>query len=208
MTNRDKTILCIEDDPGTRELLVEELEEAGYAVAVAEDGPTGLAAIDRLRPDLILCDVDLPGLSGLELLERLKAGPEQPAVPFLFLTAFGQRENQIRGRRLGCDDYIVKPIDFELLLEIVRHRLARGTPGETTGQGSARPAGNGVRLTERESEALTWSARGKSSTDIAVLIGVTDRTVNFHIDNAIRKLGVATRIQAAVKAALLGLIKP
>lgn len=208
MTNRDKTILCIEDDPGTRELLVEELEEAGYAVAVAEDGPAGLAAIDRLRPDLILCDVDLPGLSGLELLERLKAGPEQPAVPFLFLTAFGQRENQIRGRRLGCDDYIVKPIDFELLLEIVRHRLARGTPGETTGQGAARPAGNGVRLTERESEALTWSARGKSSTDIAVLIGVTDRTVNFHIDNAIRKLGVATRIQAAVKAALLGLIKP
>jgi DNA-binding CsgD family transcriptional regulator len=64
------------------------------------------------------------------------------------------------------------------------------------------------RLTERELEVLTWAARGKSSTNIAVILRISDRTVNFHIDNARRKLGVATRIQAAVKCAVLGLIPP
>lgn len=201
MTER-KRILCIEDDPGTRELLVEELVEAGFEVDAYGDGTMGLAAIVEWRPDLILCDLDLPGISGFEILATLpQAGTQVRAIPFLFLTAYGQRENLIAARRLGCDEYIVKPIDFELLVETVRNRIAR-SPVPT-----AEPAPS-VRLTDREVEALTWSARGKSSTDIAVLMQVSERTVNFHIDNAIRKLGVATRIQAAVKAALNGLIAP
>jgi len=200
MTER-KRILCIEDDPGTRELLVEELEEAGFEVDAYGDGAAGLAAIVERRPDLILCDLDLPGLTGFDILASIpQAGAQIRAIPFVFLTAYGQRENLIAARRLGCDEYIVKPIDFELLVETVRNRIAR-SPAR------AEPA-TSVRLTDREVEALTWSARGKSSTDIAVLMRVSERTVNFHIDNAIRKLGVATRIQAAVKAALSGLIAP
>ncbi|WP_035693700.1 response regulator transcription factor [Azospirillum halopraeferens] len=201
MSHRSK-ILCIEDDPGTRELLEEELAEAGFAVHTAADGESGLTAIAALKPDLVLCDIDMPRLTGFEVLERLRrGGAAARGVPFVFLTAYGARDNQIRGRRLGCDDYVTKPIDFELLVEIVRSRLAR------TG---SRPeaAGGEIRLTDREAEALTWSARGKSSADIAVLMAVSERTVNFHIDNAIRKLGVATRIQAAVKGALLGLVAP
>ncbi|MGQ9369004.1 response regulator transcription factor [Azospirillum sp. ST 5-10] len=200
MTHRSR-ILCIEDDPGTRELLEEELAEAGFAVHAAADGETGLGAVEAVKPDLVLCDIDMPRLDGFAVLERVRGGSAAVRnVPFVFLTAYGARDNQIRGRRLGCDDYVTKPIDFELLVEIVRGRLAR------TG-GAPRP-GEEVRLTEREAEALTWSARGKSSADIAVLMAVSERTVNFHIDNAIRKLGVATRIQAAVKGALLGLVAP
>ncbi|GAB4170742.1 MAG: response regulator transcription factor [Thalassobaculales bacterium] len=196
-----RSILCIEDDPGTRELLLEELQEAGFAVKALGDGAAGLAAIAASRPDLIICDLDLPELSGLEILRRLPAlGPEVASIPFLFLTAYGQRENVIAARRLGCDEYLVKPIDFELLVETVQNRIARRGPAARTDQE--------VRLTERETEALTWAARGKSSTDMAVLMSVSERTVNFHIENAIRKLEVATRIQAAVKAALLGLIEP
>ena len=196
-----KKILCIEDDPGTRELLVEELEEAGFTVDAHGDGAAGLAAIAAWRPDLILCDLDLPEISGFDILRSIpQVGAEFRAIPFIFLTAYGQRENLITARRLGCDEYIVKPIDFELLIETVRNRIARSPV-------RAEPAA-AVRLTDREVEALTWSARGKSSTDIAVLMNVSERTVNFHIDNAIRKLDVATRIQAAVKAALIGLIAP
>lgn len=196
-----KRIVCIEDDPGTRELLVEELEEAGFSVDAFDNGADGLAALAGGRPDLILCDIDLPALSGFDILRSIpEIGLEFRAIPFIFLTAYGQRENLIAARRLGCDDYIVKPIDFELLVETIRNRIAR-RPGPVTPQ-------TDIRLTEREVEALTWSARGKSSTDMAVLMSVSERTVNFHIDNAIRKLNVATRIQAAVKAALLGLITP
>lgn len=191
-------ILCIEDDPGTAELLVEVLQGEGFAVTVADTASAGLAAIDS-RPDLVLCDIDLPDFSGLELLKRIRAGKMLPAgAPFIFLTAFSQRAHQLDARKLGCDDYVTKPIDFELLIAIIRHRLSSAPERQRAN----------VKLTERELEALTWAARGKSSADAAVIIGISERTVNFHLDNAMRKLGVATRVQAAVKCAMLGLIRP
>jgi DNA-binding NarL/FixJ family response regulator len=102
----------------------------------------------------------------------------------------------LQARRLGCDDFIAKPVDFELLVQIIRNRLAHSASSEPVR----------FALTGREIEALTWVARGKSSADISVLMDVSERTVNFHISNVIRKLGVATRVQAAIRCALLGLI--
>jgi DNA-binding NarL/FixJ family response regulator len=205
MTDRPR-LLCIEDHAGTRELLVEVLEEAGFHVTTAADGAAGLAAALTRRHDLILCDVDLPVHSGFDLLEQLSAaGPELRALPFIFLTAYGQRANQLRARRLNCDDYIVKPIDFELLIAVIHSRLKRAS--DYAAAGSAPPAAAAVGLTDREIEALGWAARGKSTTDIAVLMAISERTVKFHIDNVIRKLNVSSRTQAAAKAAVMGLIK-
>jgi DNA-binding NarL/FixJ family response regulator len=193
-------ILCIEDDAGTAELLAEELQEAGFRVRLAHSGNEGIAAMTP-RPDLVLCDIDMPEMSGYDVLRKVRSlGGELRRLPFIFLTAFAARENQIRARELGCDDYLTKPIDFDLLVAAVRNRLNRTgnrDSDETT-----------PRLSTREAEALTWAARGKSAADIAVLMSISERTANFHIDNVIRKLGVATRTQAAVKAALLGLIDP
>ncbi len=85
-------LLCIEDDPDTRALLVEELEDAGYDVRAAADGADGLTEALSFRPDLILCDVMLPRLSGFDLLE--KYGALVPNVPpFIFLTALTDRDN-------------------------------------------------------------------------------------------------------------------
>jgi|SRR5215510_2318932 len=195
MTSPPK-ILCIEDDPGTVELLVEVLEEEGFDPLIAFDGVEGLRKL-RDRPDLILCDVDMPRKSGFDVLRQLrKSGGQLRNIPFLFITAYGSRDNHLLSRRLGCDDFLTKPLDFELLVEIVRRRLAHG-PRST-------PAS--FVLTEREAETLTWVARGKSSADIAVMLHVSERTINFHINNIMRKAGVATRVQAAIKCALLGLI--
>ena len=198
MTYRAK-ILCIEDDPGTVELLVEVLQEEGFDPRIARNGLEGLERI-RERPDLILCDIDMPVLSGFDVLKTLRrSSADLRRIPFLFITAFGTRENHMQAHRLGCDDYILKPLDFELLVEAIRNRLGQ----------ARRPDGEpGFHLTDRETEALTWAARGKSSGDIAVLMDVSERTVNFHIDNVMRKVGVATRVQAAVKCSLLGLIDP
>ena len=193
-------ILCIEDDADTSELLVEVLTGDGFAVSAAPSGLAGLSALDQ-KPDLVLCDIDLPDVSGFEVLERIRSGDLlPPGVPFIFLTAFSQRTHQIQARQLQCDDYVVKPIDFELLTAIIRHRLSAA---------NARKVDNAeLKLTDRELEALTWVARGKSSADIAVILGISERTVNFHMDNAMRKAGVSTRVQAAVKCAMLGMIKP
>jgi DNA-binding NarL/FixJ family response regulator len=189
-------ILCIEDDPETVELLVEVLGDEGFDPVVARDGREGVAKFGE-RPNLILCDVDMPHVSGFGVLRQLResVGPLRH-IPFLFITAYGSRDSHLQARRLGCDDFLTKPLDFELLLEIVRSRLAQNPLAAT-------PQFN---LTDREIEALTWAARGKSSTDIAVLMKVSERTVNFHINNVIHKLGVATRVQAAIRCALLGLI--
>ncbi|MBF0561293.1 MAG: response regulator transcription factor [Alphaproteobacteria bacterium] len=193
------SILCIEDDEDTQELLVEFLTGHGYDVQSVNNGQDGLIAIMSNPPDLVLCDISMPQMSGFELLERLASlDPDQlGSVPFVFLTALTDRETALRGRRLGADDYVTKPIDFELLIEIVKIRLC--SPGRL----GRIPA----KLTPREVEALTWVARGKSSTDIATLLCLSDRTVDFHIENAMRKLGVATRVQAAIKARMQGTIK-
>jgi len=194
--NARPKILCIEDDPATRELLTEVLEDEGFQPVIASDGVEGVEKI-REGPNLILCDVDMPRMSGFDVLRHLRTCAGQLRhIPFLFITAYGSRESHLFARRLGCDDFLAKPLDFELLVEIVRRRLSH-SPG---------PASVPFVLTDREIEALTWVARGKSSADIAVLMHVSERTVNFHIDNVIRKVGVATRVQAAIKCALLGLI--
>jgi DNA-binding NarL/FixJ family response regulator len=121
-------------------------------------------------------------------------------VPFIFLTARTDRDSELKGRRLGADDYVTKPVDFEVLAAIIETRLGKGARNEAWSREIA--------LNAREMECLTWSARGKTSPEIAILIGLTKRTVNFHIENACRKLGVATRTEAVVRATTGHLITP
>jgi DNA-binding response OmpR family regulator len=201
MADARKRILCIEDDRETAALIAEELSDRGFGVSIAYSGEEGLAAILRERPDLVLSDISMPVMSGFELLERLIAlAPRFEAMPFVFLTALADRDNELKGRRLGADDYVTKPIDFDMLEAIIRSRLARAPRGEIWPKDTT--------LSEREVEALTWSARGKTSAEIAQILGMAKRTVDFHIDNARHKLGVATRIEAVTKATKTRLIEP
>src|ERR1700758_5802890 len=120
-----KKILCIEDDRETAGLIAEELVDRGYEVTVAHDGREGLAAILRMMPDLVLSDISMPAMSGFELLERLTAlAPRFSKMPFVFLTALTDRDNELKGRQLGADDYVTKPIDFDMLAAIIAARLA------------------------------------------------------------------------------------
>ena len=201
MLEARKTILCIEDDRETAALIAEELVEQGFAVDVVHNGQEGLAAILRQPPDLVLCDISLPFMSGFDVLERLTKNVSGFGyMPFVFLTALGDRENELKGRRLGADDYVKKPVDFDILVAIVNARLTRAPRKET------RP--DLVDLNEREIQTLTWAARGKTSAQIAQILGFTKRNVDFHIDNARHKLGAATRIQAVIKAKDDRLIEP
>lgn len=201
MAETHKKILCIEDDRETAALIAEELIDRGYAVTLAHDGGEGLAAILKIMPDLVLSDISMPVMSGFELLERLtELAPQFSKMPFVFLTALTDRDNELRGRQLGADDYVTKPIDFEVLATIISARLA----------GVARTGlwPKGLGLNDREVEILTWVARGKTSAEIGQIIGLTKRTVDFHIDNARGKLGAATRTEAVIKATTGRLIEP
>ncbi|MBO6782589.1 MAG: response regulator [Alphaproteobacteria bacterium] len=117
-------ILCIEDEDEIRDDISEELSDAGYDVAQASDGRTGLAAILETSPDLVLCDVNMPDMDGFGLLTALRNNhPEHDDVPFIFLSALADRTDVIAGKRLGADDYLTKPVDFEMLLVTVESRL-------------------------------------------------------------------------------------
>ena len=196
-----RKILCIEDDRETASLIAEELLDRGYEVQLAYDGREGFAAILRSMPDLVLSDISMPMMSGFELLERLTAlAPRFGNMPFVFLTALTDRDTELKGRQLGADDYVTKPIDFDVLATIITARLA----------GVARTGlwPKTVDLNDREVEVLTWVARGKTSAEIAQIVGLTKRTIDFHIDNARAKLGAATRTEAVIKATSGRLIEP
>jgi len=201
MSEDRKKILCIEDDDETAALIAEELVDRGYEVSIAREGRGGFAAILKNDPDLVLSDISMPGMSGFELLERVIAlAPRFRHMPFVFLTALTDRDNELRGRQLGADDYVTKPIDFDVLDTIIKARLAGVARNEKWPKL--------IDLNDREVETLTWAARGKTSAEIAQILGLTKRTVDFHIDNARIKLGAANRIEAAIKAATGHLIEP
>lgn len=201
MVSPSRQILCIEDDAETAALIAEDLQERGYVVNIATDGHEGLSVILKTDPDLVLCDINMPGMGGFEVMECLTAlAPRHRAMPFIFLTARTDRDSELKGRRLGADDYVTKPVDFEILAAIIDARLGRGVRNEAWSRQ--------VALNERELECLTWSARGKTSPEIAAILTLSKRTVNFHVENACRKLNVATRTEAVVKATSGRLINP
>ena len=201
MLETRKKILCIEDDRETAALIAEELTDRGYEIYIAHDGREGFASILKNMPDLVLSDISMPVMSGYELLERLIAlAPRFSQMPFVFLTALTDRDNELKGRRLGADDYVTKPIDFDVLATIITARLA--------GVARAGLWPKLIELNDREVETLTWAARGKTSAEIAEILGITKRTVDFHVDNARTKLGAPTRTAAVIKAAAGRLIEP
>ena len=196
-----KKILCIEDDRETAALIVEELADRRFNALAKYDGHEGFIAILKEMPDLVLCDINMPVMTGFEVLERLTGlAPRLGRIPFIFLTAMAGREDELRGRRLGADDYITKPIDFERLHIIINARLAGVARNDVWPKL--------VMLNDREIDTLTWVARGKTSVQIAEILELSKRTVDFHLDNARVKLGAATRTQAAIKAAVGRLIEP
>ena len=120
MSHPRKKILCVEDDRETAALIAAELVERGFEVRIAHNGQEGLLAILKDKPDLVLCDISMPIMSGFELLERLtEIAPQLGHIPFVFLTALTDRDNELQGRQLGADDYITKPIDFDVLTTIM-----------------------------------------------------------------------------------------
>jgi DNA-binding NarL/FixJ family response regulator len=200
-TDARKKILCIEDDREAAALIVEELRDRGFEAIAAYDGEEGFVAIVKEAPDLVLCDINMPVMSGFEVLKRLvDVAPRLGHIPFVFLTAMTDRESELRGRRLGADDYVVKPIDFDKLHMIINARLTGIARNDTWPKL--------VDLNAREIETLTWVARGKTSAQIAKMLNMSKRTIDFHLDNARLKLGAATRTQAAIKATVGRLIDP
>ena len=189
------TVLIVEDDRSCRRLIVEVLRQDGFQTLEAATGREALEVLDRMRPDLAVIDVHLPGTSGYEIHRRLRDqfGDE---LPVIFIS--GERTepyDRVAGLLLGADDYVVKPFDPDELATRVRALWRRSGPIED------QVSGNGLaRLTEREWEVLELLAGGLAQDEIARRLVISSRTVATHIQHVLTKLGVHSRAQAVAVA--------
>ena len=114
------TVLIVDDDPTAREALVATLEGEGYELHLAKDGIRALHMLEHLQPDLILLDVMMPGMTGFEVCQRIRATPALAEVPILLLTALDDPDSRLRGIESGADDFLSKPPDRRELIARVR----------------------------------------------------------------------------------------
>lgn len=121
---RKQRILVIEDEETVRKNLVRLLDLEGYRVEEAANGAEGVAAALSRKPDLVICDIGMPGLNGFGVLARLRAEPATAGIPFVFLTASAEAHDESTGYKLGADDYVVKPFDTTILTALIRQKLS------------------------------------------------------------------------------------
>lgn len=148
------SILAVEDEEALSALLEYNLEQEGFTVQVATDGDEAMVALDEERPDLVLLDWMLPGLSGIEICRRIRARPELRDMPIIMLTARGEEADRIRGLNTGADDYLTKPFSLPELVARVRALLRRARPTI-----SAEVATFGDLMLDRETRRVHRSAR-------------------------------------------------
>ena len=167
---------------------------------------TGAVAVElarREKPDLILCDVMMPELDGYGVLQALQADASLARIPFIFLTAKGEKDDLRSGMNLGADDYLTKPVANADLVRAIEARLRRS---EQQAKREFKPDFSSAApllklgLTPRAAEALLWLAQGKTNSDIATILGITESTVKKHVQEIFEKLGVETRGAATVRA--------
>jgi two-component system, OmpR family, alkaline phosphatase synthesis response regulator PhoP len=120
-----KTVLIIEDEVTVRESLVDLLEIEGFRAIAANNGKMGVEIALKERPDLVLCDISMPGLDGFGVLQELRGNPDTGAMPFVFLTARTTKVEFRRGMELGADDYLFKPFTIDELLNAIAARLTK-----------------------------------------------------------------------------------
>lgn len=203
MVHAMKKILVIEDEPEMRRNLLTILRLENYVGIGAENGRAGLETAKREKPDLIICDVMMPQLDGYGVLQGLRANQETASIPFIFLTAKGEKIDQRCGMNLGADDYLAKPVGKSDLLEAISARLQRA---KEHGQREFKPDFTSYQpllalgLTPRVAEVLLWVAQGKTNSDIGSILGISESTVKKHLLEIFQKLSVETRSAATLRA--------
>jgi DNA-binding NarL/FixJ family response regulator len=199
-----RKILVIEDEPEMRRNLTTILRLEQFHPLAAENGQAGVELAKREKPDLIVCDVMMPKLDGYGVIAALRDDEETAGIPFIFLTAKGEKPDVRAGMNLGADDYLTKPVAKADLLAAIRSRLERAAqqtrPEFKPNFESARPLQAVFGLTPRVAETLLWLSQGKTNGEIATILGNSESTVKKHVLDIFEKLGVETRTAASLRA--------
>jgi len=133
----ERLILVVEDSAQVRNIIAKSLEAEGYQTIQGKNGLEGIELLKEATPDLILSDINMPQMDGLEFFKTVRQNSEWTTIPFVFLTSHGSTEDIQRGRELGVEDYLTKPIESEDLVKIINARLYRTAAVEVAQVGQA-----------------------------------------------------------------------
>jgi len=219
-----RRVLVVDDERDIVDMIAYNLGRNGYEAVIAYDGNQALEIIDKQAPDLIILDLMLPGLDGMEVARRLKAEPRTARIPILMLTAKGEETDVVVGLTLGADDYVTKPFSLKVLLARVGNVLRRtDTSAATPGEGGTLRTGplridtfkhevfiddEPVKLTLTEFKLLSAlvGARGRVLTRDQLMdkamgsdVFVTDRAIDVHVTAIRKKLGGASWLVHTVR---------
>jgi phosphate regulon transcriptional regulator PhoB len=217
-------VLVVEDEPDIRDLIVFHLEREGFRTRTARNGSDALKQVRSAPPDLVVLDLMLPELDGLEVCRRLRQDPSTAAVPVIMLTARGDETDRVVGLELGADDYITKPFSPKELVARVKAVLRRARPAEGPdvfdvaglrvdfGRRQVMVGGESVSLTPKEFDLLRAliEARGRVLSREFLLDRVwgyarageiESRTVDVHVRRLRQKLGAEGRRIVTAKTA-------
>ncbi len=205
------TIMVVDDEPDLLELVAYNIRQDGHEVVTATDGLKALELVRTRQPDVIVLDVMMPGLSGLEVARRLRSQTGTASIPIVMLTARAEEKHELEGLDAGADDYISKPFSMQVLIARVKAVARRTGPGGAKkselslgpvsidlDEHAAFVDGEAMKLTITEFRLLAAlvSAQGKVLSRPALIsraigpgVTVTERTIDVHITSIRRKLG-------------------
>jgi two-component system phosphate regulon response regulator PhoB len=214
-------ILIVEDEPSLTEVLSYNLKREGYEPIVAHDGREGLRKAQTLLPDLIILDIMLPTLGGLEVCKELRASPTTAHIPVLMLTAKTEETDQVVGFAVGADDYVTKPFSVKVLLQRIRVLLRRCSAAEPASEVIEL---GGIKIDKRSHRVLldnrplpltptefrlletlmrqpgrAFTRRDLMESAIGDGAIVLERTIDVHIKSLRRKLGHASDLIETVR---------
>jgi DNA-binding NarL/FixJ family response regulator len=211
-------IVIVEDDLTLRQVVVSTLEADPDYVVVGQfaDGKSALRGIPELKPDMVLIDLGLPDMSGIEVIRQLKVST--PECDILVVTIFGDERTITSALEAGANGYLLKGASLEELRRDVAHLRTGGAPlspmvaRQLLNKLQAKPAdskpqaGNGTKLTKREHDILSMIAKGFSYAETSQICGVASATVHSHLKSIYRKLEVHSKTEAVYEARRRSLI--
>lgn len=214
-----KRILVVDDDNTLRVVLTRFLQNQGYQVQDVSSGIEGLTVFEHNPPDLVVSDVMMPDMDGIEFCRRLRATREGQLVPFIFLSGQGELEDRIQGHSIGADDYLTKPFEPRELVAKIEAQLERSrrinaemvrlmqhlgagsmastTPNkaETAASGSSSSPPQSLPLTPAEQRVFWEVIQGFTNKQISDRLFISPRTVQTHLSNILSKLDLENRSQ-------------
>lgn len=195
------SILLIDDEEILRRTLSDDLEENGFQVTTASNGLEGIEAYKTQNHDLVIVDLIMEGINGLQVIKEIKNF--QPKAQVIILTGHGTLESAIHGLHLKIQDYVIKPIKLDDLLSKIQSCLSLNNGGKTTERLPAYTQNLKIEnadLTRRQKEVADLASRGYNDEEISELLDISTFTVKFHLKKAFKKLNIHKRVELILSA--------